>query len=174
MEALDNLRTRKAAKPMKTALTDSEIEQQAKDYYANVRTNVSLSRLSEWVEVNKTNLCKSRYCFFGSYQMYVHNQTSSHTDRVSLPKPQGVLVTVVLNSGSPSTAFSENAGSNAPRIYMTVILAFVAITNIIVCISFDILEIMSWRSVYFNSDSQDQPCTSSFDYLLDEQPTATG
>jgi chitin synthase len=40
-EALDNLRTRKEAKKPKTVLTDSEIEQQAKDYYANVRTNVS-------------------------------------------------------------------------------------------------------------------------------------
>ena len=41
MEALDNLRTRKVIKKAQTTPTDSEMEQQAKDYYANVRTNVS-------------------------------------------------------------------------------------------------------------------------------------
>lgn len=68
MEALDNLRTRKVIKKAQTTPTDSEMEQQAKDYYANVRTNVS-----RFVVLLCSVLIddKQRSFFFGYCQMYV-------------------------------------------------------------------------------------------------------
>lgn len=44
-EALSNLKTRKPAFSKNTAMSNSEKDQAAKDYYANVRTNVSFHRL---------------------------------------------------------------------------------------------------------------------------------
>ncbi|KAL5485273.1 hypothetical protein ACEPAI_7915 [Sanghuangporus weigelae] len=88
-ETLRNLRTRKPVEKPNTVTTESEKEQQVKDYYANVRTNVLLV----WVLSN------------------------------------GLLLLAVLSVGDPSKAFSD--GNNASKIYMTFILAFVAITNII-------------------------------------------
>lgn len=47
-DALDNIRYRKplAARQITPAKTQAEVEQNAKDYYANVRTNVRVSFLS--------------------------------------------------------------------------------------------------------------------------------
>lgn len=69
MEALDNLRTRKVIKKAQTTPTDSEMEQQAKDYYANVRTNVS--RFVIVLFVFSADRRQTRSFFFGYCQMYV-------------------------------------------------------------------------------------------------------
>jgi len=91
METLNNLKTRKPIVKNNSAPSDVEKDQQAKDYYANVRTNVLLA----WVLSN------------------------------------GVLLLAILSTGELSEAFSESKGPNVTKVYMTFILAFVGIMNII-------------------------------------------
>ncbi|KAH8119128.1 chitin synthase-domain-containing protein [Phellopilus nigrolimitatus] len=88
-ETLSNLRTRKPILKPDKIQSETEKEQQAKDYYANVRTNVLLV----WVLSN------------------------------------GLLLLAILSAGNASATFS--AGTNVTKVYMTFILAFVGITNII-------------------------------------------
>ncbi|KAG5647067.1 hypothetical protein DXG03_001437 [Asterophora parasitica] len=94
-EALTNLRTRKPAmkKGAGSAQAMAEKEQAAKDYYANVRTNVLLS----WVLSN------------------------------------GLLLVGILSGAKPSGTFAEDEGTSRTKTYLIFILAFTAITNIVVC-----------------------------------------
>ncbi|KAG6813294.1 hypothetical protein H0H92_012449 [Tricholoma furcatifolium] len=93
-EALDNLKTRKPAvakKPGGGVPSIAEKEQAAKDYYANVRTNVLLA----WVLSN------------------------------------GFLLVGILSSGSSSSTFGQSNSTSPTKAYLTFILAFTAICNII-------------------------------------------
>ncbi|KAG6840754.1 hypothetical protein C0991_004604 [Blastosporella zonata] len=94
-EALTNLKTRKPAVTKKAgggAPTIAEREQAAKDYYANVRTNVLLT----WVLSN------------------------------------GLLLVAILSGSSTSSTFNPDASASRTKSYLIFILAFTAITNIIV------------------------------------------
>ncbi|KAG6920226.1 hypothetical protein DXG01_004995 [Tephrocybe rancida] len=93
-EALTNLKTHKPAttkKPGGGAPTIAEREQAAKDYYANVRTNVLLT----WVLSN------------------------------------GLLLVGILSGANTSSTFSQNDPTSRAKAYLTFILAFTAITNLI-------------------------------------------
>ena len=90
-EALDNVRNRKPL-PKAHGLSDAQKEELAKDYYANVRTNVLLA----WVLSN------------------------------------GLLLVAILGGGDAVSTFSVNDTFSRTKTYMTFILAFVAITSIIV------------------------------------------
>ncbi|KAJ7647384.1 glycosyltransferase family 2 protein [Roridomyces roridus] len=91
-EALSNLKNRKPAFTANTPMSNSERDQVAKDYYANVRTNVLLS----WVLSN------------------------------------GLLLVGILGGGAnPSGTFDPNAQMSRTKAYLTFILAFTAIQNLI-------------------------------------------
>ncbi|KAJ7462232.1 glycosyltransferase family 2 protein [Mycena galericulata] len=91
-EALSNLKNRKPAFSQNTGMSNSEKDQAAKDYYANVRTNVLLA----WVLSN------------------------------------GVLLVGILGGGAePSSTFGQSAEMSRTKAYLTFILAFTAIQNLI-------------------------------------------
>ena len=90
-EALDNVRNRKPL-PKAHGLSDAQKEELAKDYYANVRTNVLLA----WVLSN------------------------------------GLLLVAILGGGDAVSTFSVNDTFSRTKTYMTFILAFVAVTTIVV------------------------------------------
>ena len=78
-------------------------------------------------------------------------------------------MTAVLNSGRSSDVFRENSQANAQQIYMTVILAFVAITNIIVRTASPLLATGS-SDISF-SGSRVRLCIFLFAYLRAEHET---
>ncbi|KAJ7084332.1 chitin synthase [Mycena belliarum] len=90
-EALSNLKNRKPAFPQNTVMSNSEKDQAAKDYYANVRTNLLLA----WVLSN------------------------------------GVLLVGILSGAQPSSTFGQNAELSRTKAYLTFILVFTALQNLI-------------------------------------------
>ncbi|KAJ7703253.1 glycosyltransferase family 2 protein [Mycena rosella] len=90
-EALFNLKTRKPAFSQNTAMSNSEKDQAAKDYYANVRTNVLLA----WVLSN------------------------------------GILLVGILSGAQPSSTFDGNNEMSRTKAYLTFILVFTALQNLI-------------------------------------------
>ncbi|KZT10722.1 glycosyltransferase family 2 protein [Laetiporus sulphureus 93-53] len=90
-EALQNLKFKKPVPKNTTPPSVAEQEQAAKDYYANVRTNVLLS----WVLSN------------------------------------ALLLVAILGGGNAVDTFSDNGSMNRTRVYLTFILAFVALSTIV-------------------------------------------
>lgn len=92
-EALENIKyKRPSTKPNAGTASVAEQEQAAKDYYANVRTNLLLT----WVLSN------------------------------------AILLLAILGGGDAVTTFSSDNSFSRTQAYMTFILAFVAVTTIIV------------------------------------------
>ena len=130
-EALDSLRAVKFAdaagtqqgtkakkgpkgKPMPKVMSEWEKEQAAMDYYANVRTNVLLT----WVLSNVSG--QGGCCLVRC------------VDSDECLKMQGVLILLILSGADSSSTFSSDSGVSRTKAYLTFILAFVAITNLVV------------------------------------------
>ncbi|KAG8213898.1 hypothetical protein J3R82DRAFT_10643 [Butyriboletus roseoflavus] len=133
-EALDSLRAAKFAdvanarggaktkqgtrgkKPSKV-MSEREKEQAAIDYYANVRTNVLLT----WVLSNVSGK------FLGDVIVW-----SPPSVLTNVWKTQGMLLLLILSGTNSSSTFSPDAGVSRTKGYLMFILAFAAITNIVV------------------------------------------
>ena len=72
-----------------------------------------------------------RSSLFGYCQMQVFLHNAYVLCWILMTCLQGLLLLAILSVGDPAKAFS--GGNNAIKIYMTFILAFLAITGIIVC-----------------------------------------
>ncbi|KAJ6586867.1 chitin synthase [Mycena vulgaris] len=90
-EALSNLKNRKPAFSQNTTMSNTEKDQAAKDYYANVRTNVLLA----WVMSN------------------------------------GILLVGILSGAQPSSTFDQSGEMSRTKSYLTFILVFTALQNLI-------------------------------------------
>lgn len=112
-ESLANLRDRvpiKSGKGKKNGIVSiAEKESAAKDYYANVRTNVLLA----WV---LSNACFSTHTSNSCFNNYL----------------QGLLLVAILSNMKETDAFGKNVGVTKVKAYMVFILAFTAITNSVV------------------------------------------
>lgn len=137
-EALHNLKTRKPASKPSLGTSNAEKEQNAKDYYANVRTNVSLISLASLASLN--HILQVLLAWVLSNVSCIVSSTQSGSD-CSLCM-QGLLLLGILGAGGAGDTFSQDTkGPNTTKIYLTFILAFVGITSSIVSYSFSCCRI---------------------------------
>lgn len=113
----------------KDGMSAVEKETAAKDYYANVRTNVGF--VSDSCPLYMTDCPDDyRFCLHGCYLMYVLLAWYSESANALL---QGLLMVGILNGVAPAETFDPKAVTmNRTKAYLTFILAFTAITNMVV------------------------------------------
>ena len=69
----------------------------------------------------------------------------------------GLLLLAILSAGDPSHTFTSGGAPNPTKIYMTFILAFVAITSITVSIVLDAMK-ADFRNISFSSALHVRQC----------------
>lgn len=84
---------------------------------------------------------------------------------------QGVLLAAILGGGDPTTTFNENNTLTRTKAYMTFILAFVAITSIVVRIPNGRPQYL-YADIALGSDLLARPYTSSYESSPDRDVLA--
>ena len=160
-ESLLNLKNRKITpKPTKTKQTDAEKEMAAKNYYASVRTNVSIGSICN-VLVTNADMATGSSCLGPIKCELFYHAHSTHANIYI----QGVLLAGILGGGDSSVTFTNDTFSRT-KAYMTFILSFVAITSIIVSAT-NYYQNGAFLTTVPNSVSLVLPCISQHVYLQD-------
>lgn len=154
-EALENLKSRKppATKPPSPQMLYAEIEAAAKIYYANVRTNVSAdeTRLISCLMITPNDHVQVLLAWVLTNVSQLSPMCSGLP---TLIRDKALLMIGILSSGNTAVTFAGPEGIGVIKGYLIFILAFTAITSIVVSFCRYLKGFVSIN----NSDSLDQHC----------------